>query len=367
MEPLTKHQILASCLDNIEFTQTNGRLVQIYVALGSALSPINYRNGGDWYVPPENNQQYPPFIDQVKNYYHDVDTHIILIDPEIENPPYITQCEYLNLDKNQWCVQTYKSKKVYFNKMAQTTVYTISYSIDFTDDIDFFNDLNMRAINNGWFVVVHDFIGFGSMTHLAFQFDETVKDHLNHIIYCLDLRKDSMCYINLDSNISKFYFISKKSIRVFNPYYYHINKLYRALYLFVKANDNPIVREQYETFVELRKNKIVEHVVRLLRQTHLLEREYNDVSLVIEKVPNTLIDDVVVNNMKACIENRDFGKLYFHAVQLFYRELDNICTILGHEIINIYYAMNVYNEMITKNVYKWKSFVDGKLRELNVV
>lgn len=82
---------LSECLDNIDVA--NNPFTTIFVSVGSASHMKKYNDIlRKWELDDCNNHQFPPFLQTLKN-KHNSPIHIFLMDPLLEDIPFITSCQ----------------------------------------------------------------------------------------------------------------------------------------------------------------------------------------------------------------------------------------------------------------------------------
>ena len=195
----------------------------IYIAIGSAAHMVKREDGGvdDLYY-----HQFPKFLEEMHQAINMTTFHI-LIDPDLESPPFMTvdNSKGLVFDNYDICQHsTDKKHIVYCMRHAVTmSVYTQAYT-DITHELHQLNDL---AMENKKLLVYNDFTGRNTKP-LANYFDDTISKHLDHIIYGLGNRGNHGCYIDILNPSCKLAFKLEGSIKVFNPFHMLHNKLNMA-------------------------------------------------------------------------------------------------------------------------------------------
>lgn len=218
------------CIDDVPNFINNDKSskIMVYVGIGSALP---YEKISD-----NNHHQYPPCLQRIKNKHVGAKLYFVLIDPDMELVPYVAK-EY-KMEK----FENYEN--VWTNKESGMTVISIKKAVTYHLALDngyksyninnVFGKLNKLSIMNNWFLLVHDFSG-SSVNMLATYLDEYIKDHLDHIIYGLDLRIDEGCYIDLCE--CKLEPMSTDELKVYNPYFGHNDKYIKELTDVCKAQN----------------------------------------------------------------------------------------------------------------------------------
>lgn len=240
---------LIEILDNITPEPTNA----IYISIGSAAHMRQLEHKLPLvtnYLPDEHNQQIPSFLKTLISTNPEFTTHIFLIDPCLENPPYCVRtnhCKHNGAHSPHQCFSKLNKKwqvikpNVYNNPTNKIWVYTfniyvkyLANSVDTHIDItDFFDKLNYLAKLYKWFVVTHDFSG-RNIQPLALYYEKNLGSDQSHIIYGLGMRDNIGSYMDLTSPLYNFvYIMHNEEIRVFNPYIFNniteLDRVYREI------------------------------------------------------------------------------------------------------------------------------------------
>ena len=195
--------------------------VFIYTGVGAAAGSVDH-NG---ILQLENYQQYPPFLQNLKNNIPNLHIFIILIDPYQETPPYMATDKNLILGANEIGANEIGANEIGANEIGANeieqlefysnnnlTVYVMRkcvYSDPYEARNDYINitnrlrHLNTFAINNNITTLYHDFSGRHNGL-LAEYFDKELNDDLDHVIYGLSARVDHGCMFDL-TDISSYF------------------------------------------------------------------------------------------------------------------------------------------------------------------
>jgi hypothetical protein len=233
---------LLNIIDSIrkEISELRKIPICIYIGVGSAghmldkdiESKSNEQNNDLYY------HQYPKCIETINKslptsprgdpsciFFH------ILIDPMLESPPFITvdktKISEFYLDEDNIYRSIDNRHIVYcLRESVSMACYKSNNLIDITDELHILNKL---AIDENILLVYNDFTG-RSVRPLAYYFDPTISNNLDHIIYGIGNRCDFGCYIDLLHPTTQFAFILEKNerrdiVKIFNIYHLAFNKL----------------------------------------------------------------------------------------------------------------------------------------------
>jgi hypothetical protein len=221
----------------------------VFISIGSAA--LMKQNG---VLESKYNHQYPPCIQKLESLNRPI--FIILIDPVLEDPPYILSIHETDHDikhnskYNNLHVHPIRSNVTYMG--APYYQQNNKYEDDITECFVMLNELSQQ---NKWLSVVHDFSGrdINILTHLF-------NIRSNNIIYGIDMGENDGCYINLDSRI---YDITFNNI-VFNPY----NTTLEELEVFVQTDD--IIKTKMNMYLKSFFDFFSKYVLTVFRQLHVI-------------------------------------------------------------------------------------------------
>lgn len=174
----------------------------MYVAIGSAAHMA--RQGGDalWSIEPQYEQQFPRFLRTLKTECPCDPVHIILIDPMLEDPPFLVCNNKKELASNWSKV----AENIYYEDICNVTVYALRQNVEYEGGIrriegilditECLRLLNTLAVTYRWFVVVQDYSG-NDIAGVGLLFSQEVAGHLDHIIYGLNVQYDGGCYLDI--------------------------------------------------------------------------------------------------------------------------------------------------------------------------
>jgi hypothetical protein len=200
----------------------------IYTGVGTAAG-LRDNNGQ---LAPMNYHQYPPFLQDMMNAIPNLKLYVVLLDPCLENPPYIVADKNLKAfdDVSEHLLNT----KAYISPDERLTVFAINKNIctsldhasyqeqlcaeDITSDLRM---LNQFAMQENITTFYHDFTGRRNNV-LAEFFDAEIGTHLDHIIYGFSMREDHGCYFDLTQpgTFFPYYVDAVQMVRVFNYFKY---------------------------------------------------------------------------------------------------------------------------------------------------
>lgn len=185
----------------IEFTKQNSSSI-IYISVGSEYYSSNQKK---WEF--HDNQQFPPFINDIKIKYMDTKILIILIDPMISEIPYIVNTS------NSFLENSWKKSDIYenlFESEMGVNVITIKEYITWSNYIEYDNKFfNIKEL----MINITKFISELSINSLLFyqeytgnntiQLEYLIKKSYNYddSKICIDITRgaDLSCYFNLSN------------------------------------------------------------------------------------------------------------------------------------------------------------------------
>ena len=345
----------------------------IYVAIGSAAHSIEQNPITKlWNIDPKNEQEFPLFLKSLKTDYPFDPLHIFLIDPHLENPPFVV-CDGNKQLGTDWTKIDSNHVTIYENKNTNVTVYSARYGISLpferfkneacNDSTAFFDNLNKLAIDFQWLVIVNDFSG-RYMSTFAEYYDHSLIGHKNHIIYGLGMRIDGGCRFDLTMPICDFIFNHNgRGITVFNPFDFEddYDNLFDTIQPYLQILNSyqcEIIKQQTQIFIKSKKSAI-NSLVSMLRKAQLFPTNANINSYpcdnnYVEQTYNININYMLTNNMSDVLVSRLFEILSEWLIKY-------ISPIAKDNKI---YIVNVAIDKIknTKDPYNW-STITNKLCE----
>jgi hypothetical protein len=238
--------------------------VLIYIGVGAAAS-VNHDN----ILPPENYQQFPPFLQDIRNKVPNINIFLLLIDPYQESPPKVA-VDYGLIDQ-------YHSQCHYKGNRLQVFVYRLSvYTDPDLNKLDgglnitpILTNLNQFARDKQVTLIYHDFSG-RRVGLLAEHFDQENKDYLDQIVYGLSAREDHGCFFDLTQANAYFPYRlhnqanTRPIIKLFNYYKLIANHTYEA-----SAKELAMFPKTMYPWAEIQKNQIINNIRSQLKNTNL--------------------------------------------------------------------------------------------------
>lgn len=282
-------QHLYKILNVIE--SNNCSFLTIYVAIGSAANcTIQDQITGNWTLDPKSEQQFPPFLKKLKEHFTVSPIHIILIDPVLENPPFIVCNNKKQLNQSWKKIQCDESFYYFRDEITNVNVYPINNYVHYINYINFhgdenstnirsfFDTLNNKSILYNWFIVAQDYCG-RNIGELGEIYDKMLTGHMNHIIYGIGARLDGGCFIDITLPICNFvYQINRNGISVFNPFNFNeIEQLYSTINS-LKCIDNDdyiVAKSQVDSFIDEKVTMLSSNIIGTIRQVGLLKKGVN--------------------------------------------------------------------------------------------
>ena len=324
----------------------------IYVGVGSAAHMV--RNN---YLEDTHYHQYPKILEELHRNIDMVSFHI-LIDPTLENPPFMT------IDKSKGLIfeHTSPDTNMHVSLCGKHYVYSIKEAIctlssrdDETDITEELHILNKIAIEMNILYIYNDFTG-KSIKPLAKYFDTYINSHLDHIIYGLGNRGDYGCYIDLTANTSKFAYRLDRSerrsmIQVFNIFHLAYNKLdideetikYPVEHLdMISISIISILKQTYEYF-----NDVIFKDLRLVYQLMTGKLKLDEIN---PMILSYVFSTEYYSEIKSIFNTGNYKLCFSKLLELHSSELDIIIYIKKLDIDkNILINQIVTNE----NEYRW--------------
>ena len=343
---------LTTVINNIEqevITIPHDIPICIYIASGSAAATLN--NNG--LVDDDNYQQYPKFIRELLNKYYNIKLYIILIDPILENPPYIVRDKtfgynfqeelpnkYIHNNITVYCVRDY----VYINGQPFGDMY-----VNITDDL---HKLNEICKQESILMFYYDYSG-KDVKEVADYYDIQVGKYLDHIIYGLGSRTILGCYVNLNDDIAQFAYKlverNRTMIKVFNVYDY----LYNNIYADIRQSIEDYGLE-YIHIIEVHITSVITFNIYNFKNYTMSKLRYiyshiknNDFD--IDKLNKYINDDIsgIINKL---IETRETNKILSIILDYYSKELEIICKLKNEKITGKELIRIITNN---ENPYKW--------------
>lgn len=351
----------------------NSNQTVIYVTVGCAAHQIqkiqtNNNNEDHWILPENVNQEYPLFLQILKLRFPRANLHIFMIDPLLEDIPFVITNNDKKTLKNNW----YQiNNEMFYNKNENTTIYAIKDNMIYPYDkfVEnkkynvFFEKLNNYAKQLDWTVFLCDFSG-RRIRDSAIYFEEELKNHLDHIIYGFfaDDEETSTCIIDTTSS-DCLYVLSEDNnkIKVFNPYMYNDNYFDELPNFLHKLNHNAninkkdiiIATTQIKNFLRDKKRHIRD-IIYALRAVYIgIQKKEIINDYHIARV-NILADKYKFKFYENFDEN-SYQSMFDNLKETFFNEIEKYARIIffddTKELINERYHLM----MKEKNVYNWEN------------
>lgn len=342
----------------------NNHPVCIYISIGAKAGMIK-----NDILDEEHYHQYPLFLKEMNNNVFDMKTYFILIDPCLEEIPYMITDNNLNIDfkkndiiNNNNDIQKWTSNRHIVYTYRQNVIIKYNNEIcnqyDYVDITEVLINLNNLCMDLDILLICHHFTGILN-NKIAQCFDNQIKHHLNHIIYGIGERGDHSCYFDLRQPLFKFPYkvvrnrVNKRDmITVFNVYDYLINNsvksIEQSIEIFgihfidmITEHINYVIKEESYYF----KNTIL-YVIRTFYM-YAYKEDYNaSMDYLINMVYSELRDDVKT----MCENGVNKEQLYMYIRQKYSNSLDNYVILT-----NNYYTSEQLIDKICrdKDCYKW--------------
>ena len=261
--------------------------VFIYVGVGTAAGLLN-SNGT---LDQENYHQFPPFLQDLRNRYPQLHLFLLLIDPNQENPPYLTKDyaveEMANPDHYMCATGTLQvfvlRQMVYTDADADADQ---SNSTNLTTEL---HSLNNFALEQNASLLYHDYTGRDT-AHLAEFFDPYYTGYLDQLVYGFGGREYHGCYIDLNQpaayfavKMVKYENMARPLVKMFN-YYNFINNtiIYNTLFNNIihntfaneiatyEGDGSYIIEKQKECIIRTVQKQFKDFYLTMLRQVKLV-------------------------------------------------------------------------------------------------
>lgn len=383
----------------LHISDKNQKNTCIYISIGSSASTVSKDAlTGNWTISNGNNQQFPPFLKNLKRLSPSIPIHIILIDPNLENPPFIVWDGTDNNTKpsSAWLKSDIYQKfniEHYENIKDNINVYVLRKYVvyDPYENNDYYNGVNainislfltlldMESIEQNWFTVVNDFSGI-IMSKVALVHDQILKtkdkNHLDHIIYGLGARKDGGCNFDLTQPECDFvYNITSDGIKVFNPFCStcHDNDMLQSLKYLADMpdanekhrNDYLIAITQIGEFIKYKRRIILYEIMTLVRQFGKLIKHPDQIDKNSICPDNLYIKITYGINLHELYKDNRYSDIFYHCINILKEELkEHIYVIYGKNTNEIVEKI-VLNMILTSDPYQWYNQISELLRDFD--
>jgi hypothetical protein len=353
----------------------------IFISIGSA---ANLLYKGLFKLNEKDDHQFPPFIKLLKTSYPTIPLHIVLIDPELENPPncIFNSSNSLNtsysisnisrmLNINRYLPEGWKKDtvydNVYYNTLQQIYVYGIKSTFD-RDDLtkDMFIKLNNHIISTNDLLLVHDFTGDG-IVDMAFLFDQMLEGVKDRIIYDITLRSEPLCYVDLTN---KLYFldfnltIPDNIIKIKNPYNVHISQFINEYTTCININDN-LYKTQLVQSMVYRIKYFFEVLFTTYRQIYNLALDIKNINLVYLikqlKIFKSYYGYDMESNFLDAYNKKNMSSIITFLKDIIKINLSNILTICFKEDAKYKIIIEKLINDMDNNIYYWEQHVKNTI------
>lgn len=314
----------------------------------------------------KDNQQYTPYLKKIKNFYPEIPLYLVLIDPELYNPPYCVKSSRqhfllgkftnpLNVELPEgWC-RNEQYSNVYINNIENIHVYVIREMVVYTEVdteresaieknhiniIDQLAILNEHCKGTNDILFVHDFTGRNTH-YLSYFFDKELCGYKDRIIYDITLRSDGMCFVDLLNPLYDLRVVDKGDgiITFKNPYNIDISELVQE---YTNSSDDIYKKQIIHTIRVIIRN-FFEIIYVMFRQMYMLVKEIH---------ANRVDVYGVINRLNMIISNS-----YPNLINLYYGY--DVKTVIN----DIYDAMIKTHKIDIKRLESLVNALDGIVRK----
>lgn len=346
-----------ACLEIIKSTSQENQNEIIYISIGCA---AHREFNEKWILEDEKNQQYPCFLKNIPDTITTGRKHILLIDPIIEYPPHITQELSVKepLINNSWIedkicndfiIFTNTEKNIIVYSIKRFAIYNPSVRNEEYNITSFCDKINQLSIEKNILSIIHDFSG-NNICRLGEFFEEKIKDHLDHIIYGIGIRRDDGCFPTLTEQEYLFAYYKDKSIKIFNPYCFEddIDKAYN----FIENHgiDERLGRLHVAQMIKNKKEYIANVLMVIFRQSWMLckgekpiiNKEWENVNIILKYKIN-LFD---------LYKNGQYDTILCIVMDILRKEMYNICK--NNDKIDV-----IFDKILCEqDIYKWNNIMN---------
>ena len=273
----------------------NGDQQIIFISIGSASNIESKLNNT---IDDKDMHQYPPYIRYVVGVAN-LPIHILLIDPALEQCPYIIENNVINREQNI----TYYKNNTYDNiwysgdEENKVNIYCFNQYVYYMEKGDPINnsfgserihinqqlkELNNICIEGGHLLFFHDFSGRDTYL-LAMEFDDMLNNDRNHILYDISNRSLGSCSIDLTDK-GNYYKIEKydnSKYHIINPFINPNKEIMKAYY---ESSDNVYKNQLMEIMVR-NINNVNVHIYYIYRRVNtILNSDINDSRRIIDSI-----------------------------------------------------------------------------------
>ena len=259
--------------------------VFIYIGIGAAA-----QGGADRELTRTNYQQFPPFVQDLRNQIPDLHIILLLIDPYHENPPRVATDYSLianedgGQESEQYCSHDKRLQAFVYRKVVYTDadLQQPDHGFNITPLLQ---DLHVFVKERHVSLLYHDFTG--RKTALTSEyFDRENREYLDQIVYGLSAREEHGCHFDLCEPHAYFPFRldkldnnSRPIVKMYNYYKYIVNQTY--LSSDIELQMYPIKMQslseiQKKQIIEIRSAQFKMIYLSILRQVKKYMLDYED-------------------------------------------------------------------------------------------
>jgi hypothetical protein len=246
--------------DSVTYLGTNHRTVN-YISIGCAANMTEKKIKK---LCVSEYHQFPLFLMELLNQHPDIHINLILIDPFIEEPPYITTTNIYDLEL-EW--ENHDGSNVY--ECDNITVFSFKNSFQYDDNYDNLRTINNYCIDNNQLLFVNDFTG-RDLSLIANYFDKELGDNLDKIMYDITIRNNIGCFTDLtDVNNMPIIYLDNDLLKIKNPF---IIKTLEDSNLFMTDH---VSKSHYIQFLKYKLN-MYKDVYGIFRRFYVFKSSNND-------------------------------------------------------------------------------------------
>jgi len=238
--------------------------VFIYIGVGTAASSQN--------LSIDQYQQFPPFLQDMRNQFPKLHLFLLLFDPRLESPPQVAN-DFALHDSSESDTHYQSANGLLQAFVYRQSVYTDSDRCPLENAVNItptLRDLNEFAKENRVSLVYHDFTG-RSTALIANYFDREIPGHLDQLVYGLSAREDHGCFFDLTQANAYFPIRldqpdlnTRPLVRMFNYYRFIVNNTYAD-----SAAELQKYPEEMHSMALIQKNQIVNNICTQFKTTLL--------------------------------------------------------------------------------------------------
>lgn len=253
VQELKAKQELNTIIDSIELHIQHlcgENPVLIYIGVGTYAGLVRDENGIK-ILDDENYHQFPPALQKLFIEVPNLSVFCIYIDPSLENIPFITQDERMKQKMNlghwtnhhNFCFENKRimiypfRHSIIVNSTKLQRYYDDRKIVNITEEIE---RLHQITISESCTYVYHDFSGNDNVPFIEKYFNDSIENHLNHIIYGFGNGSISGCYYDFRKPEAHLAYVIEKTqkrpmISVFNfnhtvSRYIKLDNKYKEIY-----------------------------------------------------------------------------------------------------------------------------------------